>query len=496
MIIEREALDLFPELAKTIINHENALTRNTSFYIYLDPIKPEYDLDHSNYYYFYDLSKWLNVTLITLITLFGIYGNLMSIGIFTSKAYKNIKPLKYYLTLLSLSDLLVLLLHYVDFTFRSWVNLLGAYSSRFNFVDKCSICCKLIPYFRNIFRTISVYVLLLMTLQRFILLYFPMVRSKLNSINFNKKMLIILISLSLILNSNNLFINSLIRHEENGEYYCDINPNYVELHFIGEILFVLFTIFVPTILIFVFSIILLKKINKSAPGNFYFFDTCRSISEKKSRRYSENYLNDSSKFQETLFENSTKKSSISVTINPRISINQVFLPREFSNTLQMDAAKKKQIRVCYQNRKYSYISYCNKIEKNKVKSLNSKENKKKGNSIRTTYMLVLLSKWFIFLHVPYLICWILFHLHMNKSLFGVENRPQNFTNHLEHEIQSDDREKMIFLKSLVNIFEILFLFNYSINFLLYILNGPLFRKRYKKLAWTYLRHIKNFFPIF
>lgn len=46
---------------------------------------------------FYNASKWLNVVLITIITMLGLYGNLMSIKIF-SKSYmkKNKKKISFF----------------------------------------------------------------------------------------------------------------------------------------------------------------------------------------------------------------------------------------------------------------------------------------------------------------------------------------------------------------------------------------------------------------
>lgn len=123
---------------------------------------------------FYILSKWINVIFLTLIAIIGIYGNLMSAKIFVSKTFNrnSIKSLRLYLVTLALSDAFVLVFHYSDFTFRSWVNLTESYESRFNFVDKINLFCKLVPYLRNVFRTISVYTLVLMTTQRLIVLHF------------------------------------------------------------------------------------------------------------------------------------------------------------------------------------------------------------------------------------------------------------------------------------------------------------------------------------
>lgn len=344
----------------------------------------------------YDFSKWFNVIIITVITLFGIYGNLVSIKIFTCYLYKNVKPLKYYLILLSMSDLSVLLTHYVDFTFRSWVNLLGIYSTKFNFVDKYNFFCKLVPYLRNVFKTLSVYCLVFMTLHRLVIIYFPMIKSRLSSAKFNKQLLASLVVASFVANFGILFINSTVLHQENDEYFCSIQPVYIKLNLYCEIIFVLFTIIIPSIFFLIFSLVLFKKISA-----LYFFS------------------------------------------------------RLYKNTF-----------------------FC--VSKNIDKVIKSNQ-KKVGFSIRTTYVMILLSKWFVLLHVPYFVTWFVFYIHLNYKS-GVNNNSLNES----ETFLSNPPNRILYLKSFLNFTEILFSFNYSINFLLYLINGPLFRKIYKRMHRNFL----------
>ena len=125
---------------------------------------------------------------------------------------------------------------------------------------------------------------------------------------------------------------------------------------------------------------------------------------------------------------------------------------------------------------------------------------KTGRSVRTTYMLVLLSKWFIFLHFPYFICWIILHLH-----FDIHNK--YVKDFVDVVIQNDSVKenyntlhrwdsivtKTKLLRSFVNLFEVLLLFNYSINFILFNLNGPMFRKKHKEIILGFLLKIFSVF---
>ena len=215
---------------------------------------------------FYGVSKWLNVILITIIEILGIYGNIISIVIFFSKLYNksnSMKSLKVYLITLSFSDLFVLVFHYIDFTFRSWVNLTDTHkNARFNFVDKFTIFCKLIPYLRNVFRSISVYILILMALQRLIILYFPLNRAKWSSPKFNNTLVSVLITLAFLLNTSTMVMNTLLEHKDHDQAtYCSVEPSLHHIQFKLEILFTLFTIFIPCCIILALSIILYNKIN-------------------------------------------------------------------------------------------------------------------------------------------------------------------------------------------------------------------------------------------
>ncbi|CAF1034416.1 unnamed protein product [Brachionus calyciflorus] len=320
---------------------------------------------------FYIISKWSNVILMTLIALVGLYGNTVSIFIFSSKSYNknSSKSLRTYLVILSLSDLFVIVLHYIDFTFRSWINLTGSYKSQFNFVDKIQIFCKLVPYLRNVFRTISVYTLLLMTIQRLIVLYFPLARKRWFSVKFNRTLLKWLLILSFVLNLTNIFMNDLIEHESNQELYCSIKKKNIHYQFVADIIFVIVTILIPCLLISLITIILYLKIRHSLGF----------------KSYGDEQIN---------FDTKLKK-------NYKCTLSHSDTNISYYDSNERALPKKKQVHFnCKSD--FSYKKYST-------------------NSIRTTYMLVVLSKWYIMLHLPYFICWCLFYLHLNNRLFNLSD---------------------------------------------------------------------------
>jgi hypothetical protein len=506
-----------------------------------------------NYYIlvnkFYETSKWLNVLLVSLITIYGFYGNIVSILVFTHKSYKNV-PLRACFILISVADILVLLLHYLDFTFRSWVNLFGIYDSKFNFVDKCLLCCKMIPYFRNVFRTISVYILLLMTIQRNVQLYFPLYRSKWFCSNkFIKKRLILIILISLLINLNNLYLNNLVQQKQSGEMYCSVDFEHLDLQFRIDILFVLVTILIPILLILALSFVLLAKIKSNAPNYYFQFCLCKRNSVSLID------LNEASMNAMTTFNQPVAlPSAACLTFKIDPEDNSVLLTKSIKPifSFRKNNTKRKSLIRKTDGNNIKLFTNSNSFKNNQ----NNNSYKNIGHSVRTTYMLVLLSKWFVILHLPYFICWILFHFqmsnptndfsllrnyssneifidyevllndtfnksqninnsffnelminkvdHFNSTSIHVNRTIQNFinnknTNHIYYQNNytfDSSLSNISFLKTrtlrgLLNIFEILFLFNYSINFILYTINGSMFKRVYKKAILDKISFCKN-----
>ena len=494
---------------------------------------------------FYTFSKWFNLILTTILTIFGIFGNLISTKIFFGKHYKSI-PIKPYLIMLSLSDLFVLITHYIDFSLRAWVNLFGIYSSKFNFVDKCWSCCKLVSYSRNVFRTMSVYALLLMTFQRFIILYFPLIRAKWCSIKFNKRLIIIICIIAILFNFPSLFIVDLVKHSGNGETFCNVKDDYLYFQFYIELLFVIFTILIPIIIIIILSVVLLYKIKSSISLCRFSICICNDIKLKESAKktnlnlsyfgkLNSSSLNSDSLKNDGLINKDNFKELRFKSVSLKIYFNdKKGCHLKSSNTINTIMPKPKiSILKTVKKVKSHSLAYntsilkCNNLNSIKLdcasnQTLQNKQTnqrngkdldlKKKngGHSIRTTYVLVLISKWFVLLHLPYFICWVIFRISMSQQyeLFKTIQNEQysNYSSNdtlndtfssseiiysdYTNEIITKTKIKTNLIRGFLNIFEVLFLLNYSIHFLLYIVNGPLFRKRFCKKMLNFLRRFK------
>lgn len=431
-------------LSNKMILENSSYSKNESEFFYLNPHIES----------FYEYSKWINAILMTLIAVVGLYGNTMSILIFSSKSYNknSIKSLRLYLITLSVSDLCVIVFHYVDFTFRQWVNLSGSYDSKFNFVDKFLILCKLVPYFRNVFRTISVYTLTLMTLQRLILLHFSSLRLKWSSTKFNQKILLGLFITAMLFNSISLLINDQVKQPFTGELYCSVRDEYVDLQFKIDILFVIITILFPSIFILFLSVVLFLNVKKTSRT---------SRVAKRSIQANSSLLNQ----QVLKYKNYLTYLNTRYPQMPNLENIQTI---EIKNLNKIDSSFNVEDSVPNQIEKFS-------CESSKTKSNNDVFAIKKSlnQSIRTTYMLVIVSKWFILLHLPYFFCWMVFHLSASQLYFA----------------SLDPWNQKYLLKAFLNFFEIFFLLNYTINFLLYFVNGPLFRKRHSKKVFKLVQNL-------
>lgn len=138
---------------------------------------------------------------------------------------------------------------------------------------------------------------------------------------------------------------------------------------------------------------------------------------------------------------------------------------------------------------------------------------KLNHTIRTTYMLVLLSKWFVIFHVPYFVCWAIYHIYVNqptKTSTTTSDRSSplltphyNMTSSMLSSSASSsssssssspfsndlDPNTILTIRGFLNLFEILFLFNYTVHFFLYLFNIPSFKRAHANEVKRFLRKI-------
>lgn len=109
--------------------------------------------------------------------------------------------------------------------------------------------------------------------------------------------------------------------------------------------------------------------------------------------------------------------------------------------------------ILYQKIKYTTFRSSRRNYSNNSNSTDSSVCKKETKSVKTAYIIVILSKWFVIFHLPYFVCWLFLHIHMIETSF------------LSNIFTIQTENKKFLLKACLNLFEILFSFNYAINFL-------------------------------
>lgn len=122
---------------------------------------------------------------------------------------------------------------------------------------------------------------------------------------------------------------------------------------------------------------------------------------------------------------------------------------------------------------HEYFRGSNTLKKNSTNKSEvfSEITKKTGYSIKATYILVLISKWFVMLHLPYFIFWTIHYLYSNKELIHSFTSQDSYINtqnisfydienmefdpeDIEFLLLANDSFQTIFIRSLVNISEI------------------------------------------
>ncbi|RNA00258.1 hypothetical protein BpHYR1_035327 [Brachionus plicatilis] len=94
------------------------------------------------------------------------------------------------------------------------------------------------------------------------------------------------------------------------------------------------------------------------------------------------------------------------------------------------------------------------------------------HSVRAAYLTLILSKWFVILHLPYAIIWSLLHFQLREETIQAEN----ILLHLINPKSDENENQKYLLKTLLNLFEIMDILNYSVDFFILIMNSNQIKK--------------------
>jgi hypothetical protein len=223
----------------------------------------EYDILVSSH--FLEISKKINIIASLLVLCIGLLSNCLTIIVFSHSKFRS-NSSNIYLLSLAFVDNLFLLTHFFEDTIKTYEeifitneNITNEFISILNITNRIEISCKLINYLRYILRFISAYVVVVFTLQRLFLIYFPL------SVNFKSKKsawttLIIIIIISIVLN---IWAPFLFKIQTISQLiYCDIITEWKSEYILITNVYVILIVFIPIPIIFISNILIICKTNR------------------------------------------------------------------------------------------------------------------------------------------------------------------------------------------------------------------------------------------
>jgi hypothetical protein len=309
---------------------------------------------------FLEVTEKINVFANILAIIIGIFGNLLTIFVYSYKKFR-VNSSNVYLLCLAINNCLFLIVHFFDDVIRTYKQIFLNDENKIdqafydfiisiNIIDRFSLACRLGNYFRYVLRFISAYIVLSFTIQRLFLVYSPLT----HKLRYKKTAWLsvgCLILISLLINYWVLYLFDL--RNQNGILYCDMKTHWRKEYFHITIIYISITLLIPSVIIVISNTIIIFKTYKKPKKPKIMFNL-------KSK--TKNIINSNKKLARELMP--SKKSSLGL------------------------------------NSTKSYLS-TNKI----VAKISSKTNSAK----KVTKVLLFISFSFVVLNLPYLITWLGFY---------------------------------------------------------------------------------------
>ena len=436
----------------------NATSFNNHTHTTISSLTKLYCYEQINSSNFLVNTKIINIYLTIIIIVIGLFGNGLAVFVFAQKRFR-LHSSSVYLLCLAISDGLFLLMHFFEDTIRTYIDvyLNGETNSldpiclsiknqdlflhststpstspldnktsllrAFNITDRFVLMCRLVNYFRYFLRFISAYIIVAFTIQRTIAIYSPFLQTKFESIRIAW---IIIAAIALIGGLLNVWVPFLFkpRSLESDLQYCDVEQEFSSAYFKITISYVVLTMLIPIIVIFLCNTLIIFFILKASKERESMANT-KLTSKPKVSKLSGVELN------------SMNKSAIDV-------------PEE-STLLPKSQMSSSQLRL-------SISTPANTKGFNRLSSAiltKPSHMKKSSESNKITRMLLLMSLSYAILNLPYFISWSIFFYNMA--------------------FQSLTKAQRFYLFSALNICEIFYILNYAIHFFIYCASGKRFR---------------------
>ncbi len=271
---------------------------------------------------FLNLSRKFKTIMTLMIILIGLVGHFLTILVYSQKRFRLNSSCVFLLSL-ALVDSAFLITHFFEDTIRTLIDLdfgnelFKSFLNILNIVDTNFIACTAINYLRYVLRFISAYIIEIFTIQRVLIIYFPL------SKQYKSKrsaffLILTILFVSIILNGWIPFVFK-IKKNDKGYQLCEIDDSWMKIYFILCQIYIFLIIVIPICSIIISNILIIvktfkenSKIQSIQVKNTLVFRTKFKKSSRKrisSRRTTTTIFNQdqNNNKKNVVFQNKTKK---------------------------------------------------------------------------------------------------------------------------------------------------------------------------------------------
>lgn len=203
----------------------------------------------------------------TLIVLgIGLVGHFLTIFVFSQKRFR-INSSNVFLLCLAINDGLYLIIHFFEETIIATKDVfitdsldektpLAVLIKHLNIIDKNESACRIINYLRYVLRFTSAYIIVLFTVQRVFIVYFPL-QNRYKSKKSAWKTVTIIACVSIVLNVWAAFIFEIRQGEIYN--YCAVKKIWVDIYFNMNAVYIMIIMLIPIVVIVVLNFLIIMK---------------------------------------------------------------------------------------------------------------------------------------------------------------------------------------------------------------------------------------------
>ena len=201
---------------------------------------------------FLDIANKINLFSTIIIICIGLIGNLLSLIIYSQSKYR-LNSSNVFILILSITDSLFLIIHF----FEDTINILEQYYyieiNFLNIIDINRESCKIANYLRYVLRSISSFIILAFTIQRYIIVYSPLSSKRFKTKRYAWYTCLITINSSFIMNIWSLFMIDL----SNQNKKCDIIDKWINVYYYISICYFTLTKLLPMLIIVILNCLII-----------------------------------------------------------------------------------------------------------------------------------------------------------------------------------------------------------------------------------------------